>query len=302
MNKSPVVQVIAPARTACRVNIKYGKMIISASRRTDIPSIYSEWFMDRVREGFTTVSNPRNPKQQRVISLRPEDVDCIVFWSKNPKPMFTNIRELDDRGFSYYFQFTLTPYGNDIERNLPSKIDLIEIFKELSRTISKDRVIWRYDPIILNNNYSIEYHIEAFEHFASELSPYTNRCVISFVDMYNFVTKRCAEKIRTINEKEIYKIVDVFSKIALSVGLELTTCSENYDLSRFGIKKGSCIDKSIIEKILLRPIPARKDRGQRFECDCIKSVDIGSYNSCSNGCIYCYANRSIHLNLLENNR
>ncbi len=267
-------------------------MIISASRRTDIPSEYSEWFMKQIREGFVMVSNPRNPKQQKFVSLRPEDVDCIVFWSKNPEPMLKHLSELDNMGYKYYFQFTLTTYDKDIERNLPSKTRLVEVFKRLSNAIGKDRVIWRYDPIIINSNYTIEHHKEVFERLAAELSQYTNRCVISFVDMYSFVTKRSAELIKPLNDGEIYEIAECFSKIASSVDLQLVTCSESHNLSQFNITKGSCIDKSIIEKIVKHTITAQKDRGQRPECGCIKSIDIGKYNTCPNGCIYCYANKS----------
>lgn len=157
-------------------------MIISASRRTDIPAFYSEWFLNRIKEGYAIVRNPMNNKPVRIL-LSPDIVDCIVFWTKNPIPMIPRLDELKD--YCYYFQFTLTGYGRDVEANLPDKKnELIPAFKQLSDKIGPERVIWRYDPILINEKYSMEYHIEAFSYLASSLKGYTEKCVISFVDMY----------------------------------------------------------------------------------------------------------------------
>jgi Domain of unknown function (DUF1848). len=158
-------------------------MIISASRRTDIPAFYSEWFLNRIKAGFLIVRNPMNPKQLSRIVLTPDVVDCIVFWTKNPTPMLPKLDELKD--YNYYFQFTLTGYGQDIERNLPSKKDvLIPAFLELSEKIGAHRVIWRYDPILINSKYSEEYHVSAFKQIAEALNGHTEKCVFSFVDRY----------------------------------------------------------------------------------------------------------------------
>ena len=158
-------------------------MIISASRRTDIPTYYSEWFLNRIKDGFVYVRNPMNVHQISKISLSPDVVDGIVFWTKNPVPMLDKLYNLQD--YAYYFQFTVNSYGKDIEANIPSKNDIIvPAFRELSRIIGAEKVIWRYDPIMLTSKYTIDYHVNYFNELAKRLSGYTHKCVISFVDFY----------------------------------------------------------------------------------------------------------------------
>ncbi len=158
-------------------------MILSASRRTDIPNYYSEWFLNRIQEGFLYVRNPVNMHQISKIDLSPEVVDCIVFWTKNPEPMMDRLDELS--AYQYYFQFTLTGYGKDIETNVPHKKEkMIDVFRKLSEKVGRKRVIWRYDPIIFTRVYTPEYHMHAFSQIAGALRGYTNQCVISFVDTY----------------------------------------------------------------------------------------------------------------------
>ena len=140
-------------------------MILSASRRTDIPNYYSDWFFNRLQEGFLFVRNPYNPHQISRIDLSPETVDCIVFWTKNPEPILGRLEELE--GYPYYFQFTLTGYGKDIEPNVPHKKEkMLSVFRELSGRIGSRRVIWRYDPILFTKKYSTAYHLRAFEQIA----------------------------------------------------------------------------------------------------------------------------------------
>ena len=170
-------------------------MIISASRRTDIPAFYSDWFFNRIKEGYVLVRNPMNIHQVSKIKLSPDVVDCIVFWTKNPKPMLDKLDELKD--YRYYFQFTLNSYSNDIEPNVPSKSEeIINTFKQLSDLIGRDRVIWRYDPIILSEKYTVQYHIKYFEKLSQILNGSFNKCVISFVDFYK-------KNARTLNESKI---------------------------------------------------------------------------------------------------
>ena len=158
-------------------------MIISASRRTDIPSYYSEWLFNRIQNGFVLVRNPMNIHQISKINLAPDMIDGIVFWTKNPSPMLSRVGELNK--YTYYFQFTINPYGEEIEQALPSKRKvIIPSFIDLSIKIGADRVIWRYDPILINKKYTIEKHIKYFEMLARLLKGYTKKCVISFVDMY----------------------------------------------------------------------------------------------------------------------
>ena len=158
-------------------------MIISASRRTDIPSYYSEWFYNRIKEGFVYVRNPMNIHQIGKISLSPDVVDGIVFWTKNPAPMLDRLGELEK--YTYYFQFTVNPYSTDVEPNVPSKNDtIIPTFQKLSSIIGKERIVWRYDPILLNEKYTVDYHIKYFSMLADKLAYYTEKCTVSFLDMY----------------------------------------------------------------------------------------------------------------------
>lgn len=267
-------------------------MILSVSRRTDIPNYYSEWFLNRIQEGFLYVRNPMNYHQISRINLSPEVVDCIVFWTKNPLPMMDRLDEL--KNYKYYFQFTLTSYGRDIERNIPNKRkDMIEAFQRLSIKIGKERVIWRYDPIILTNTYSMEYHFKAFKEMAESLRGYTDRVVISFLDMYNKIKHNMDSlNVLPFDNESKREIASAIAELAHANYMSVETCAENIDLTDLNIEQGHCIDKNLIEKIIGYPMKAGKDKGQRIECGCIESTEIGAYNTCFNGCQYCYANYS----------
>lgn len=265
-------------------------MILSVSRRTDIPNYYSEWFYNRIKDGFLYVRNPMNPHQISKISLSPGIVDCIVFWTKNPANMMSRLNELQN--YKYYFQFTLTGYGKDVEPNLPNKRNgLIKTFQELSESIGSEKVVWRYDPILLNEKYVPEYHIKAFEEIASQLNGYTHKVVISFVDLYA-KTKRNTEglNIKKINNDEIMDVARKMAEIAKKNQLSIETCAEQIDLGETGIAHGSCIDKDLIEQLIGCRLKVNKDKNQRDECGCFESVEVGTYNTCKNGCKYCYAN------------
>lgn len=267
-------------------------MILSASRRTDIPNYYSEWFYNRIKEGFVYVRNPMNVHQISKIALSPELVDCIVFWTKNPEPMLERLDQL--AAYNYYFQFTLTGYGNDMEGNVPHKKDkMIPIFRELSKKIGKQKVIWRYDPIIFTEKYTPEYHLKAFEQIAAALKGYTEKCVISFVDIYA-KNKKIMELLDSyeIDKSELLDFAKKVSETARENGMETSSCAESIDLQECGIKHNCCIDKALIESIIGCRLKAGKDKGQRRECGCVESVEIGTYNTCWNGCKYCYANYS----------
>lgn len=264
-------------------------MILSVSRRTDIPAFYSEWFFNRLRDGFIDVRSPMNIHQVSRVKITPDVIDCIVFWTKNPKGMLARLDEL--KGYNYYFQFTLNPYDKRIESNVPKKNEIISAFKELSSKIGNNRVIWRYDPIFITDVIDVNYHIQYFEELAKRLTGFTKRCVISFVDLYKKTSTNTKYlNLREPNEDEIFAIAKAFSKIANNLGLEIVTCAENIDLQEFGIDHGHCIDQALIEDICGYNIDTRKDKNQRKECGCIESIDIGAYNTCSHGCAYCYAN------------
>lgn len=264
-------------------------MIVSVSRRTDIPAFYSEWFFNRIKEGFVYVINPMNYKQISQIELNPNTVDCFVFWTKNAKPMLTRLDEL--KYYNYYFQYTITGYKSDVEKRLPNKKEVIKTFKELSNKIGKERVILRYDPIFFSAKYTLDYHYKAFTKLCTELEGYTEKCVISFIDLYKKTERNIKElNIAPTTEANINKISQAFSTIANNHGIHIETCSEEYDLTRFGIKKGKCIDDKLVSQIIGYEVNVKKDDTQRHVCGCVKSIDIGQYNTCKHNCLYCYAN------------
>lgn len=265
-------------------------MILSVSRRTDIPNYYSDWFITRIKEGFLYVRNPMNAHQISKIDLSPEVIDCIVFWTKNPANMIEKLEDLQK--YMYYFQFTLTGYGKDVEPNLPNKREeLIPTFKRLSEKIGKERVIWRYDPILISKRYTINYHLKAFEEIASSLAAYTEKAVISFVDLYSKTLRNTRElDIRQITNEEMIEVAGEMAQIASKYNLIIETCAEQINLQEVGIQHGSCIDKKLIERLLGCKLIAEKDKNQREACGCFESVEVGAYNTCLNGCKYCYAN------------
>lgn len=264
-------------------------MIISASRRTDIPAFYSEWLFNRIKEGFVYVINPMNPKQVSKVRLHPDTVDCFVFWTKNAGPMIKRLDELKD--YKYYFEFTITGYDKDIEEGILDKREVIDSFKALSDKIGRNRVIFRYDPILLSEKYTIQYHCRAFEKLCKELKEYSSKCVISFIDLYK-KTERNMKKLELLpmTNEIMEEIAEKFSKIASEYHLEIETCAEKIDLSKYGIKKGKCIDDKLISEVLGCKIDVKKDDTQREVCGCVKSIDIGQYNTCRHHCLYCYAN------------
>lgn len=279
-------------------------MIISASRRTDIPAFYSDWFFNRLSEGFVYVKNPMNPHQISKIVLSKSLVDCFVFWTKNPLQMMDKLDLLSD--YHYYFQFTITPYNDFFEPNLPPKTEIINTFKNLSNYVGLNRIIWRYDPIILTNKYSIDYHFKAFKKLTALLASYTKRCVISFVDLYRKSKKNLTNiDLIPFSDNYMHEIASCFVKIANDNGIELVSCSEKIDLNEHGISHGKCIDDKLIEEISGYELDLSKDKTQRPECGCVGSIDIGSYNTCPHGCLYCYANYDIEkvkLNFLDHDK
>lgn len=279
-------------------------MIISASRRTDIPAFFPKWFFNRLEEGFVVTQNPFNAKQLSKIRLDSEVVDAIVFWTKNPGPMLSMLPALDAKDIPYYFQFTVTPYGQDMEPHLPKdKSKIIDTFKKLSEHVGPSRVVWRYDPIFFSEKYHPDFHVRAFERCASLLSGYAKRVVISFLDM-DYNNTKAIERIgiRDGSEEEKNELAAKLAEIAKRYGFEIETCAEEIDLEACLIKRGHCIDADLIEEISGKKLSAKgrkKDKTQRLLCGCVASVDIGSYNTCLHGCSYCYANYS--QGAIENN-
>jgi hypothetical protein len=266
-------------------------VIISASRRSDIPAFHGEWFMECLRAGEALVKNPVNSRLSR-IDLSPGAVDCFVFWTKNPAPFLPFLDELDNRGYPYYFQFTLTPYGRDLEPNLPEKEALLDTFCRLSDRLGRGRVIWRYDPIVLNPRYDVSFHAGQFERFCRVLGGKTEKCVISFVDRYGFLKKNFEELgLRELTAPEMAGIAGTLAPLAERRGLALASCCEEADLGPWGIGRNKCVDEELINRLFGLNLAYKKDPGQREHCRCCASRDIGSYHSCLHGCRYCYAAR-----------
>ena len=265
-------------------------MILSVSRRTDIPNYYSDWFYNRIQEGFLYVRNPMNAHQISKIDLSPELVDCIVFWTKNPTVMLERLDELKE--YQYYFQFTLTGYGKDVEPGLPDKREvLIPTFQKLSEKVGSQKVIWRYDPIFLSTRYTVDYHLKAFEEIANSLSGCTRKVIISFIDLYAKTQRNTAGlQIKNFSDGDMIELAKQLVDISGKYEMEVESCAESIDLSSVGVKHGSCIDKNLIEEIIGCKLIVGKDKNQRAECGCYESVEIGAYNTCKNGCRYCYAN------------
>ena len=267
-------------------------MILSVSRRTDIPAFYGEWFMNRIDEGFVCVRNPFNTNQISRIDISPNVVDCIVFWTKNPKPLLPYLAQLDNLGYKYYFQFTITPYDTDIEENIFDKKEIINTFVKLSKAIGKQKVILRYDPVILTKKYDMDFHVRVFKKLCEKLGAYTDKVIISFLDDYKKTAKNMKDlHVKEITKEDMTEIATKFVKVTNDYGLILETCAEAIDLEYLNIDHAKCIDGNLIEEIVEYEI-INKDKldANRKDCGCMKSIDIGQYDSCIHNCLYCYAN------------
>ena len=265
-------------------------MILSASRRTDIPAFYGKWFMQRLKEKYVLVRNPFNIHQLSNIPLTTTSIDAIVFWTKNSLPIHKYLKDIDNMGYQYYFQYTITPYKKDMEENLLDKKIIINSFQELSSLIGKEKVILRYDPIVLTSSYTIDYHIKAFEKLCNHLKDYTNKIIFSFLDDYKKISKNMkSHNVYNISQDDMQILAENFSSIAKSHNITLESCAEKIDLEKYNINHSKCIDDELIEKITGYKLKAPKD-SQREHCNCIKCIDIGEYNSCIHNCLYCYAN------------
>ncbi len=265
-------------------------MILSVSRRTDIPAFYTKWFLNRLQEGYVFVRNPMNYHQVSKVSLAPSVIDCIVFWTKNAAPILPHIQKIQ-KHYPLYFQYTLNAYNKDVEPALPALDAKLETFCRLSDTIGKDAVIWRYDPVFVTETYTVEWHIEQFGRIAKALAGKTNTCVFSFIDIYDKVKNNMKNiDAHACTPEEMNVIAAAFAQIAAQCGMELRTCAEAIDLDQYGIRHGCCIDGELIAKLTGWNMKAKKDPNQRMECGCLESIDIGQYNTCRHGCKYCYAN------------
>lgn len=271
-------------------------MIVSASRRTDIPAFYSPWLLNRIRAGYCTVYNPFNRKQVTRVSLLPEDVTVMVFWTKNPAPLLPFLEEIKGRGLRFYFQYTLNAYPQALEPHLPSWEQNVASFQQLAGLIGPSRVIWRYDPIVISTVTDYAFHLHNFDSLAQRLQGCTQRVVISIVDAYRKAVSNfrlLAQQGITVQTRlclePLAKLITAMAEIAAAHGMEIYSCAEAIDLSPYGVHAGKCIDAQYIRQVFGVTVDDSKDKNQRQQCGCVVSKDIGIYDTCLHGCTYCYA-------------
>ncbi|MGC8989238.1 MAG: DUF1848 domain-containing protein [Verrucomicrobiia bacterium] len=273
-------------------------MIISASRRTDLPAYYSEWLMNRIRAGYCLVPNPFNLRQVTRVSLLPCDVEVFVFWTRDARPMMGFLRELDEMGHRYMFLVTVVDYPGALgPGDLPVEV-AIDMVRRLADAIGPDRVVWRYDPIVFSNVTDTAFHIARFGRLAGALRGSTRRVIVSGMSVYKKnlcrleVLSKAGIVIRPkeeIAEFEIERLLRAMVETAGASGMELVSCAETLDWRRLGVEPGRCIDNELIGRVFGIAVDGRKDAGQRPECRCVISRDIGVYDTCIRGCPYCYA-------------
>lgn len=297
-------------------------IIVSASRATDIPAFFAEWFRNRLEAGYLRWTNPFNAKQVQYVSFRQTRV--IVFWSKNPEPLIRYLPELDAKGINYYFQFTLNNYEQEgLEPNVPPLAERVETFKALSERLGRKRVIWRFDPLILTDTLTIERLLDRVANLAELLRKYTEKLVISYADINIYKKVKHNLERGHINYREfvpplMQEVAERLQQLNREWGLKIATCAEDVDLANYGIEHNRCIDDNLMIELFKDDLtlmdfiryrtdifgdltrPYLKDKGQRKECGCIVSKDIGMYNTCNHLCTYCYANTSCKA--VDNNR
>ncbi|MBU0753680.1 MAG: DUF1848 domain-containing protein [Planctomycetes bacterium] len=272
--------------------------IISASRRTDLPARYGAWFMNRIDAGFADYRNPFGGQIHRV-DLRPEEVAAFVFWTKNALDFTSTLRWLLARSYKAYFQYTLTGFGKPLEPGVPPAPRVVKNFKEISDLLGPSFVRWRYDPIVMAPGFENDFHLKNFESLARRLKGFTRVCHISFVQFYRKTDRRIKNLIeeqgllvRDPEPEEKIELATRLSGIAESYGIRLVSCCMPI-LTEAGIPAGSCVDVDLIRK--LRPDlsePSFKPRPSREGCRCVESRDIGAYDTCLGGCVYCYATQN----------
>jgi hypothetical protein len=271
-------------------------MIISASRRTDIPAFYSRWFMERIRAGYCISANPFNPAQLRRVELNPSAVDCLVFWTRNPKPLLPYLDSLDAGGYNYYFLFTVNDYLRILEPHRPALAEIAKVFGELSERIGRERMVWRYDPIIMSNITDGRYHSAKLREIASSIGRNCSRLVVSEVQMYRKVERRLSELENSgltllsgeEREMELAGVYLAIKDVSQEYQIPVYSCAQSKDLSQYGIEHGACIDRELINQLFGKNLTCKKDPSQRPECGCAQSLDIGAYDTCPAGCVYCY--------------
>lgn len=267
-------------------------MIINTGGRTDTVQYYSEWLLKRFSEGYVLSRNPLFPNKVTRYELTSDKVDCVVFCSKNYKPILPRLHEITDK-YNTYFHYTITAYGKDIEPGVPDIEESMETLIKLSEIVGKQRIAWRYDPVLLTDNYTLKRHFETFERMAKTLAPYIDRCIFSFVEMYKKLETNMPE-LMMMSENDMDILAKGLGEIAEKYGIFIQTCGTNGDFSQYEIHSSGCMTLDILGEANGIAFKNLKHKGTRQGCHCIESRDIGAYDTCMNGCKYCYANKNPH--------
>lgn len=264
-------------------------MIVSASRRTDVPALYWDWFLGRLRAGYALSRNPMNRNQVKRVDL--SAAEGFVFWTKNAEPILGRLGALSGR--AYYFQYTITPYGPDVEPGLPGAAARVDALRRLADEVGPGRVHWRYDPVLISDRHPAAWHEDRFGQLAARIAGSARGCTFSFLDAYRKIERplRALGAARP-DEADRHRLARSFAEAAGEAGMPLFTCCEGGEYGRYGVRPGHCIDAGLLAELAGRPVPDAPDRNQRPDCACARSADIGAYDTCTHGCKYCYANAS----------
>lgn len=267
-------------------------MIVSASRRADIPAHYAPWFMNRATAGWCDVPNPFNARQVSRVSLAPEDVEALVFWTRDPRPLLPHLSRLDGIGLKYLFQFTLVEYPPALHPGMPPLAQRLDAFRRLADSIGPDRVLWRYDPIVLTPVCDTQFHLRNVETLSKVLEGFTKRMTVSLLEPYRKIRKRLAQArvdLLAPRETELSGMLSDLAALAKSRGMEPQSCADEAELAGFGFSAGACVDGELLQRLFGAAPGKGKDKHQRPACRCAPSRDIGMYDACPAGCVYCYA-------------
>lgn len=274
-------------------------MILNVSGRCDVVAFFSDWFFNRLQAGFLDVRNPYVPKQVKRLILTPQTVEAIVFCTKNPLPILPRLQELQP--YPCLFQVTITPYGTDIEPHVLPKSKILNATIQLSKQLGSDHVIVRYDPIFISSTYSVAFHVKAFHSLCKRMQGYTEHIILSFLDLKKNTLRHEKDLQLLPNQEQYYEdLMFQFSKIGTEYGMQLQLCCEDYDFTQYGISNQGCINATFLQRITgisTTYLPGNL----RKHCHCVKSIDVGVYNSCCHGCVYCYANFEEDLVLANKN-
>lgn len=265
-------------------------MIINTGGRTDTVQYYCNWLLKRFEEEYVLSRNPLFPSKVTSYELKPDKVDCVVFCSKNYAPILPHIWKIAVR-FPIYCHYTITAYGKDVEPGVPSIEESIDTLLALSKIVGKEKIAWRYDPVLLTEKYTLEQHLETFERMAARIAGNVDRCIFSFVEMYKKLEYNMPE-IVPLSAQDMDRLAEGLGRIAGKYGIPIQTCGTNGDFSRYGIAVSGCMTLDMLGKANRIQFRNLKHKGMRQGCHCIESRDIGAYDTCLNGCKYCYANKS----------